>query len=465
MTRFLSQNQCYLNRTNLKNYPNAKRGHNAFALFGVFIGFVPIFTFLTLFLFSCQDPDLVGLDVQPQGDKMDVIFLDSCSIKSITLKEDSLQSDETSFNLLGSISDPIFGITTAGFYSQFRLPTSNVIFNSPTLDSITVSLAYNGFYGDTTTPLHIKIYEIAENISKDASYYSSHSFLLKPVPLADVWIAPRPHDSILVNGINTAPRMNIRLDNSLGQRFLDASGSSYLADNLNFLEFFKGLYFTAEQSSVIGSIVYFDLLSASGLSKMTLNYNDSLEYNFLINTNCARVNKYSHNYSSAVIPLTQQIVSSPTTTFGDSVVFIQALAGLKTKIIFPYLLNLKNIGALAISKAELTFNIETIGTSNDQFTPPLKLALSAIDDNGRPSFLTDQSEGDTYFGGTYDANNFVYKFNISRYIQQVLSGSKKDNGLYLMVSGSAIRANRLVLKGGKRSVGKICLRIVATKLT
>ena len=61
--------------------------------------------FFSLVLFSCTDPDLIGLEIQPESDQIVIstnshegIFFTELS----SVKEDSVRTDENSLNLLGS---------------------------------------------------------------------------------------------------------------------------------------------------------------------------------------------------------------------------------------------------------------------------------------------------------------------------------------------------------------------------
>ncbi|MFA5781348.1 MAG: DUF4270 family protein, partial [Bacteroidales bacterium] len=141
--------------------------------------------FLLSFLFSCEEPDIVGLEVQPPNDKMDVVFCDTITLVAYSVKEDSIRTDETVYNLLGSNYDPIFGKNSASFYSQARLSSNNANFGSnPVLDSIVLSLLYKGIYGDTSAQQTVKVYELAENIYKDSVYYSNREILTTGTTLA-----------------------------------------------------------------------------------------------------------------------------------------------------------------------------------------------------------------------------------------------------------------------------------------
>ena len=68
----------------------------------------------TLLIFSCTDPNLIGLEVQPPSDGISVLLTSKKNnLKLSTISEDTLRTDETSTLLLGEINDPIFGYNQA----------------------------------------------------------------------------------------------------------------------------------------------------------------------------------------------------------------------------------------------------------------------------------------------------------------------------------------------------------------
>ncbi|MES2395113.1 MAG: hypothetical protein V4549_03885, partial [Bacteroidota bacterium] len=125
-----------------------------------------------------------------------------------------------------------------------------------------------------------------------------------------------------------------------------------------------------------------------------------------------------------------------------------------------------NAGAIAINKAELVIKVDVTSTYMlDTFAAPTKLVLFGINDDGTNYVLPDANEGDNYFGGTYNSTTHEYRFNIARYIQQVLTGKIKNNGLHLLAGSGAINANRVVIGGGgSSSLYRMKLNIGYTKL-
>lgn len=417
-------------------------------------------------LISCEEPDIIGSDIQPKGDKLNMLFSDTISLVSFSLLDDSVKSDETNGNLLGSYKDPVFGTVKASFYTQIRLSSSNVKFDSlPVVDSIVLSLVYSGYYGDITIPQNIKVYEITENFYRDSSYYSNHLLNHSSTWLASQTFIPKPKDSVMVDGVKGKPQLRIHLDKSLGQKLLDQSGTANLENNDNFIKFFKGIYVEALSSMDKGAILYFDLIHPA--SKLTLYYHntkDTTTYSFLINENCARFNSISHlNYSDAFPHLKNQVLNKDSIT-GQDLFYIQGLAGIKGKIKFPYIKSVVNDGMIAINKAELIIPIYDLDPDLATLEPPARLGLVRLNENGITYFLPDFSFGDAYFGGYYDAVNKQYKFTISRHIQNLISGKEIDYGLQLVADQRQVKANRVVLRGAKNFTRKMRLEITYTKL-
>ena len=417
-----------------------------------------------VWLYSCTDPNLIGLEVQPTNDKFNLFYNESSTVVAYTVKEDSIRSDKLVLNLLGNYNDPIFSRTSASIYTQIRLSSNNVDFG-PNFhaDSIVLALAYKGDYGKLRK-VNIKAFEILDDFYKDTAYYSNKTLNISNQPLANITVMPDPTDSVVVGGQKQAPQLRIRLDQSLAQRFYDGSISGNLTDNDHFLQFFKGIYITSSFVNTEGSVLYFDLINA--LSQVTMYYkndnNDSLKYNFVIDANCARFNSFSHyNYLNANASLKQQINGD--TLLGDSLLYLQAMSGLKVKIRMPDYKNLFIGNKIVLNKAELIIPVE-YDPSQSNYGVPAKLTLVRLNASGQIAYLIDQFEGDSHFRGTYDATNNQYSFTITRHLQNIILNNIQDYGLYLMVSGSGISADRVLLRGTKRLDKKIKLKISYTKL-
>ena len=95
------------------------------------------FFLLSLLFISCSDPDILGLEIQPESDNI-LIFN--------TISDDSLRTDNVVSLTIGEIYDPIFGLNSAGFYTQLLLTENNIDLGSnPVVDSVILSYTYSGY--------------------------------------------------------------------------------------------------------------------------------------------------------------------------------------------------------------------------------------------------------------------------------------------------------------------------------
>lgn len=412
---------------------------------------------LLLFINACKDPDNVGLDVLPTSDLAALSTTDTVSLLTSTVREDSLSTTGLPGpNLLGAISDNQFGYTNSSFYAQLLLSTANVTFGTnPVVDSVVLGLDYAGYYGDTLSTTHeITVYELGESILTDSIYYSNKTFAtigtLGTLTTTDI----RPTDSVTLGTVKTSPHLRINLDLALGNRFITAASSNY-ASNDAFTSFFKGIYIRDNVTSGTGCILYFG--AGKARTKLSLYYHndtDTIEYGFSLN-GTRRVNHFEHDYATAVFG---NNFNDP--VFGSNQCYIQSMASVKTKVEIPYLTNLTANQNIAINKAELIIPAES--------TPPTlyprnnSLFLVGIDSVGKSFFLPDYIDLVSSFGGTYASGN--YTFIITRYVQQILTGARKNYGLYIVSSSGSVNAYRTVIGGSNNATSPMKLRLTYTSL-
>ncbi len=409
--------------------------------------------------FSCKKEDsILGLEVQPPDEKFGIFYTDTISIDSYTIKEDTLVTNATLYNLLGSFNDSVFGKTKSSFYTQIKLPTTNITFGNASnciIDSVVLSLKYSGYYGNLSSQ-SFKVYELTETILSDKAYYSNTNLSFSGSELGTLDnYTPNPISPVYVGKDTLAPQLRIRINDELGKRFINADPSVY-ANSANFEAFFKGLYVSVDnppsQSINEGAVFYLDLISAA--SKLTIYYSEntiSKSFDFIIGQGANRINKFEHDYTNT--PIEKQFQNQ---LLGRDRVYVQSMAGVKTKLLFPHINELKNI---AINKAELILPTD----QPTDLLPHTKLVLTSIDENGKSVSMPDALEGENYFGGFYDNTNKEYRFNIARYLHQIINQGRTDHGLYILPLAGVINSNGTILKGGY-PYNKMKLKITYTKL-
>jgi len=393
-----------------------------------------------LLTFSCTDPNLIGLEVQPPSDALSVSLTTAeNALKLSTISEDPLRSDEASTLLLGNLtSDLIFGKSLAKFATQFQLPFNNLDVGSSdtlTVDSVVLTLSYSGIYGKNNEAFDIIVNEISKSIYKDSTYYSN-DIVVHSNQLASLHnVVVNTEDSVMVDGEMKAPHLRLSLDNSLGERILDASGTADLEDNSQFVEFLKGVYITATTAQN-GAIVYFNPSATN--TKLSIYYHstniDSLSIDFSLSGDAARINIFN-----------DKALLQEDTVF----TYVQSMAGHKTVVEVENLDALKNFfKTKAINRVNLSFELD--GSDTADYSPHGRMYLVRVDNDGKDYFLSDYIiEGEDQFGGSLESGK--YSFNITRYFYQLLNNGEYTNKLYLVSSGGSINANRTILQKNKVS--------------
>lgn len=400
-----------------------------------------------IFLNSCQNEETpIGLGIIPGSDIMD-LFCDTISVQTYTVRDQNISTDERSLATLGSYLDPIFGLSKASFLFQTRISSNNVDFsNVETINSLELHLKYDYHYGNTGTEQTLNIYRLLKDVYIDSIYYAYEKPDIADLELLTTMNLEVPMEDSL---------MKINLPIELAQEFINADSTNFI-DNESFINYFKGLYLTTENVSVDGCIYGFNLYSTE--SRMILHFNDSLEYEFLINSKSATFNMFEHDYSTADANIQTVVADSSNIS---NYCYVQSLGGLKTKLFFPELKTFFDTSNIAINKAQLKISIQD--NYNEQiYVAPPKLTLVAILENGKYDFLTDYKVNGAKFGGEMDSNYYTYTFNIPFHIQELIN-DHPDYGLYLFALDNRTKPYRVVINNDPNSSNSIKLEIYYSK--
>lgn len=421
-----------------------------------------------IFLSACTKNDFIGDNIlEMPGDRLGVEYVDTMDITAYSVIDDSVRTDETTVNLLGSVFDNEFGTTTAGFYTQVRLSSNNLAFGTnATCDSVVLSLRYNGLYGDSFATHTISVFELDADLYKDSAYYSKSTLNYLPTALCTKTMRFTPSDSVLLNNQKVAPHIRLKLDNSFGTKIIAKGGMTELSNNENFLKFLKGFYISSSKTSNDGSIAYIELINT--ISNLTLYYHNSTDTSlktvFYINDLCGRFTSYNHyNYVDASTAFKNQVLQKDS-LLGNQKLYVQSMGGVSTYLKINGLENLQNGGKIALQKAELILRVDpnTISTSKPVIST---LGLAKVNSSGGNSFLVDYQETSSYFGGYFNSSDNSYRFTITRHIQNLLQNQEIDYGLRVLASGAAVKANRSILNGPKALPVQMKIKLMYTKVT
>jgi len=417
--------------------------------------------FVGILFVGCEKPEnSIGLELQPGDDLLGYFVSDTTTLRASSLKEDSLRTDELTSIMLGNYTDPIFGKTRASAVAQIKLSSSNVVFPEIfEVDSVVLSMVYSGQFYGRPVPQAFQVFKVTEDLYTDTSYFTNYRVQIDETKdlvasqgaIQEISI----NDFSIVDGDSLQPQLRIPLDIDLGNELMTAD-PSVLVDNIVFIEYFKGLYIRSLTEQ--GAVVNYDLVDSD--SKLTIFYRDlddetpdTLSYVFNINSDCVRFTQIEHDYSATVLSGIENAEVD-----GTELNYVQSAAGIKTIIQFPFLEDYKSFGNITINKAELI--IPVVDADISRYSPQSLLFLLYKNENGDNALLPDQNTGSHSIGGNFDESSMFYKYNITRYVQQVLAGEIPDTGIYVVSNSAGVTVNRVVLAGpGSTSDNKMRLEL------
>jgi len=437
----------------------------------------------SIFLSCKKDTNILGASVQDESDILNAQFSDTATIFAHTIYSDSTISFNDGVKFLGSNQDPVFGRTDVSLYTKFALPNNitNVSFgDDANLVSAEVVLAVKSvdFVGDYQTPLTYQVFEMSQNVPTGTINYSNFKNGYNAGNLLGTYTGTFE----VLNGLFL---IRIPINNTYASAILN--NPQYLINNETFQNTYKGLYITTKSSnlnpsSAQGAITKMDL--DNSLSGFHMYYQNgtvlaSKETKTFVTTfggtTGVRFNEFKYNYlNGSNNLLSQQLLGD--SVAGSQGLFLKGMGGTRIKMQIPFLTNFAAKEKVSVNKAEITFKVDQgLNGSDIKYLPPLKIAILAIDSLNREIFTYDQYSSIDFarYGGNYDSDNKEYVFNISREIQILMNGKRKNLGFYIVVADGDRaytvrrddRAERVVLGGTGSTLYKPTLKLTYIPFT
>lgn len=428
---------------------------------------------LTLLIFSCtKEISPIGIGLVDEQDLLGMGYTDSVQIVAYSIIEDSIYTrnlgNNTSFYVqAGSMYDPIFGRTTANFYSQLFLSKKARFGTSPVFDSAFLYLPYVSSYGDTLSNMTLRVYALTDSIVDSLHSYSNRTISYNQAnPLGEITFQPRPASNSYYGGSKQDPILRIPINHIFADSIFSITDTTLLNSNIAFKKAFKGICIIAEPQTISGkgAILTFSSPNSGymGLQMFYHNTEDTTSFTFKISSDCSRFQNYDHNGYAEAIPVLREQILNHNKELGKEFLFAQGFGGVKIMIKFPFLDKWNDRGKIVINDAQLFFGNASV---SDVFRNPTQLTLRTVGENGSSNALSIvDDDGEGYFDGIYNEASNSYRFRLTRYIQQVLSGKANNNGIHLLIPGASYVANRLVLNGTSSPQSDLKLYVRYTKL-
>jgi hypothetical protein len=437
-----------------------------------FVPFLVIFCLYSFFSCKKEGDKPLNSDYSNLLGGYNIQYTDTFTLYGHTVRIDSVFSSNSPFKFLGSHQDAVFGRTDASILTNFNIPNDKTFLEfgpNPYLVKAELVLVVNSldFTGDITKPLKYEVYLLQHPLAVNGFYSTKDYSLASQVNIGTYTGTFTP--------IGDKLGVRIPIDYHFAQALI--TNTAALVSSEIMQNTYKGFYITCKNShlnptSLQGHIANFNLSHPN--SGLVIYYkpdgNNPLKqvetYTFTFDgRNAKRVNEVDYKpFVSSDIQLQKQLQGD--TVLGANYWFLKGMNGTRIKIYIPYLSNLKSLGNVLISRAELTIYIDPAKNPNTS-PAPLRLALFATDSLNRELFTADQSSFDiARYGGDFQASEGKYVFNIAREVQQIINGTKKNYGFWLVVANpDRVFASRRddnishIVLGGHSSVKKARMKI------
>jgi len=378
-------------------------------------------------LSGCKKPDSsIGLGLQPESDML-ALFTDDpdsplVTVRLVTVREDSLATDELSTGVLGRVYHPRFGLVTASFVTQLRLSAPNINFGDNVVaDSMFLTLKLTGDAYGTLTPHSIAVEQLTDTLVLDSTYYSNYTPITGHINLVDPAqdaVSLNPTADVIVGEDTVTSQITLKMSNDFAQTLLNQDTTTF-SSNDEWLKYFPGVHIYSMSGQGAAGI---DI--SSGLSTMRVHYHNDTDtsfYDFIISPLSARVNLFSQEFDGALSELN---IPETDTSFvaGDDLLYIMSGAGVKLEMYIDGLdaLNDSLGPERAVQKAELILKVDE-HYYNKRYPAHAQLFIMTENEDGESVSTADQYVTNSHVDGVFNPVTMEYRFNISRTVQQLLN--------------------------------------------
>ncbi len=448
---------------------------------------------------SCNKTSLLGSELF-DNDRLNLKFTDTVSINLLNDAPRSVLmavKGAVGYDNLcvGNVPDAYFGKTESAIYANFGTRGNTALPDfirtyAGVIDSVRLVLPYvaSGTYGDTTATQKLSVYRLTTELKAD-TIYSDKIFPNEATALGSLTFTPSPTTAIrrIIDTIKGAvkidtfvniPHIRIPLDTNFGRQIMRLDSMAYKDTiGFGFHTWLKGLVVKAETPA--NCMLQFNMGStataaATGQTSLLAGIyvyyrsskTDTLRKVYIFGT--AGQQRYANYKNDVQTGKIKDFVGERPKS--DSLIFLNSLGGATVRFELP---NVKNLGKIAVNRAEIEFTINDV--ADTKTFPPLEQLLllrgtaqipngnvgllsgvlsmininnQAIDDTQQQGYSATTFSTIPDFGGYVVTENGVrkYKMVITQHIQKIIFGSEGTQ-VHLVPHFQYSKAGRVVLYG------------------
>lgn len=378
---------------------------------------------LALVLLGCEEPNELGLELKADSDRVGVYYQE-IEIPSSAIQNDSILTSSSSRLLVGELLNDQFGRTSAKTFTQFTFgQVVKVIPEEAVYDSVAILLQHDYNYGaDILQEQEFIVYELEEDLSDTAAYFSDDSVQYSEVPIGQrSFLLPDFGGSTQTDTLFYLP-----LGDDFGSRLFQSIQDTTIVpkgDNNALTQLFKGFAIVPGQnSSVMARFNPFGGKMAVVLyyhvDTLAISYDfglfDGANFNqILIDRSGTPLEGIEGKYYEDYVP-------------DNKNAYLQAGTGLVTKFDFrPFIEYFDTLENITLNKAEFEIMINLPGYN--QSPPTITLLYFASQNNRRiksgSEYLGVLREGTTdLYSLNYDATTQTYSVPVTLFCDNLRKG-------------------------------------------
>jgi hypothetical protein len=350
----------------------------------------------------------------------------------------------TDEHALGFLNDPLFGTTKATIFTELKPATFPFAFegviSNRTLDSVVLVLAYTRTYGDTTLQQRVEVHQLDKTFLPDSNTCSIYTYNATVLGATTYTPAPRRFaDTIKAFRDTNVNQLRIKISNSLGQLLL--SQDTIKTDSA-FKVLLKGFAIVPDNAG--NALTYYNIVDSK--TKLAIYYkykrtglsDTAVVNNFGLYNTDKSANTIVRSRAGAEINNVSNNNSNPA---GDNFVYIQTSPGSFAQLKIP---GLSTISNRIVHRAELIME-QVTPTGVDNFLVAPSVLFLDLKDSVKGQYHPLPCDF-TYVSGLPDITTYGgyrtfvtvggkqvarYIFNISRYVQKVITNKRTNATLRL----------------------------------
>lgn len=411
-----------------------------------------------VFFFSCKkinEPTTLGGGLIPPIDNINTFDTTLEIITKNVVFNDTTKLFYQDQVALGALNDPEFGRTETDLYfnigstvyGTYPFIVSRDSANDPAkliIDSVVLSLAYQGAYGDINSFQTVRVYEISQTakFSEDSIYAFTdedpQDFITNPTELGvKSFFIKDLDDSIpFIRKNDTTKTVNtLRIKfhpaqaEIIGRRFANFDTSAGFKNDSIFQTFFKGIALKTDQAVDNGGLPYFSFTSTN--TRLTVYFQAKK-----IGVDTAAAVDFIHRVNGQANIIRRTPANGYATYLANGVpgdkIYLQSSPGSYVAMKIPALDTFPN---KVVHRAEIIATPIDLTPIDNIFYPPSRLMIDKINQTRDSAFLlfndlTPSFNGSInfdVFGGNY--KNGGYNFNISRHVQGIITRREPNDTL------------------------------------